>query len=152
MRQENDDELKDAIFDYIVFIICYGEGFKPEEVMIETRKAEVVFARQMIMYFSVSFKAGTLAWIGERTGGKDHATVLHSVKAINNYIDTDSRKRAKISYYRALIEKVIRLSKKTVDLKAAMEPLEKEISALEQRCINLTLQVSFLKEKVTASV
>lgn len=149
---ENDEKIADAIYDYIEFIICYGEALKPEEIKLETRKGEIVYARQLIMYFSVLFKAGTYGFIGEKLGGKDHATVNHALKTINNYIHTDKIRRAKIEYYKKLIEKVLLLSQKTVDLKAAMEPLEKEISALEQRCINLTLQIGFLKEKVTANV
>lgn len=152
MSTESDEKMADAIYDYIEFIICYGEALKPEEIKVETRKGEIVYARQLIMYFSVLFKAGSYSSIGEKLGGKDHATVNHAIKAINNFIDTDKNRRSRIEYYKKLIEKVLFLSKKTVDLKAAMEPLEKEISALEQRCINLTVQVAFLKEKVTAHV
>lgn len=151
MSTENKEKLADSIYYFIQFIICYGEGFKPEELLNETRKQEYVFARHLIMYFAVKFKVGTLGYIGAKIG-KDHATVLHSIKAINNWMETDKLKKAKIDYYDSIIKRVINISEKNIDLKAAMEPLEKEISALEQRCINLAVQVAFLKEKVTANV
>lgn len=135
------------MYEYIEFIICYGEGITPAQVKEETRKKEVVFARQLIMYFCVLFKVGSYAYIADIFGGKDHATVSHSIKAINNYIDTDKRKKGKIEYYDMLIRKVIHLKTKTDDLKDLLKPLEKEISDLEQRCINLTLQLAFLKKK-----
>ena len=137
------------MYEYIEFIICYGEGITPDEVKIKTRKAEIVFARQLIMYFSMKFKVGTQGFIGNLTGGKDHATVIHSIKTINNYIETDKKKRFKIEYYEKLLGKVLdlELASKTSDIKRVLKPLEKQISDLESRCINLSLQLTFLKKQ-----
>jgi hypothetical protein len=135
------------MYEYIEFIICYGEGITPDQVKEETRKKEVVFARQLIMYFCMKFKVGTQAAVGEMLGNKDHATVLHAIKSINNYMDTDKAKKGKIEYYEMLIRKVIHLKTKTDNLKDLLKPLEKEISELEQRCINLTLQLAFVRSK-----
>jgi len=137
------------MYEYIEFIICYGQGIKPEEMKEETRKEEVVYVRQLIMYFCRKYNIGSLRAIGEMTAGKDHATVSHSVKTINNYIDTDKVKKVQIEYYDMLLGKVLTLAKQKDDLKELMKPLEKEISELEQRCINLTLQLAFLRKKTT---
>ena len=47
-----------------------------------------------------------MATIGAHCGGKDHATVLHACRTVNNLIETDKRFRVYISD----IEKKINLS------------------------------------------
>jgi len=63
----------------------------------KTRKREVVQARQISMYFAKSLTKSSLATIGMHCGGKDHATVLHACRTVNNLIDTDKRFKGYIS-------------------------------------------------------
>lgn len=62
-----------------------------EEIDNKTRKREVVQARQIAMYFSKKYTKCSLATIGSYIGGKDHATVLHACKAVENLIETDKQ-------------------------------------------------------------
>jgi hypothetical protein len=110
----------------------------------ETRKGPIVFARQVIMYLSVNFKAGSYETIAEKLGGLDHSTVSHAVNVIKNYIDTDKVKKGKIEYYETLISKVIPMMKRVDDINDIVATLEKHISKLEQRCINMSLLVNHL--------
>ena len=48
------------------------------------------------MFFSKSLTKSSLATIGAQIGGKDHATVLHACKTVNNLIDTDKHFRSQI--------------------------------------------------------
>jgi chromosomal replication initiator protein len=48
------------------------------------------------MFFSKSLTKASLATIGTQIGGKDHATVLHACKTVNNLIETDKRFRIQI--------------------------------------------------------
>jgi chromosomal replication initiation ATPase DnaA len=61
-----------------------------------TRKREIVLARQMAMFFSKNFTKSSLSTIGNDIGGKDHATVLHACKTVNNLMDTDKLFKLKI--------------------------------------------------------
>ena len=70
------------------------------------RTKELAYARQIAMYFSKQLTKSSLATIGAHCGGKDHATVLHACRTVNNLIDTDKRFRVYISD----IEKKINLS------------------------------------------
>jgi chromosomal replication initiator protein len=54
----------------------------------------VVQARQIAMFFSKQFTKSSLANIGAQCGGKDHATVLHACKTVNNLIETDKQFKA----------------------------------------------------------
>jgi chromosomal replication initiator protein len=70
----------------------------PVELMkSKTRKREIVQARQISMYFSKKLTKSSLASIGMQCGGKDHATVLHAFKTVNNLQDTDKHFRKYIT-------------------------------------------------------
>lgn len=52
------------------------------------KKEEIVMPRQVSMMLSKKYTKHSLAIIGEMHGGRDHATVLHAVKTVNNMLDT----------------------------------------------------------------
>ena len=72
-------------------VVC--ETLYIPDVRICTRERRIVFARQLCHYFAMSYELGSLSEIGQYFGGKDHATVLHSCKVINNYIETNDRNK-----------------------------------------------------------
>jgi chromosomal replication initiator protein len=82
---------KEISVDYIQKIVCDYFNISPDQLHSKTRKREIVQARQIAMYFSKSLTKSSLASIGSQIGGKDHATVLHACKTVNNLIDTDKR-------------------------------------------------------------
>jgi chromosomal replication initiator protein len=68
-----------------------ADFYNIEEQLIydKTRKKEIIKPRQIIMYilredFNISYPA-----IGERLGGRDHTTVMHSCEKIKNDIKND---------------------------------------------------------------
>ena len=82
--------------DYIQKVVCDYFNLPMELLKSKTRKREVVQARQIAMFFSKKHTKLSLASIGAQTGGKDHATVLHACKTVNNLMDTDKRFRVYI--------------------------------------------------------
>lgn len=82
--------------DYIQKIVCDYFNMPVDLLQSKTRKREIVQARQIAMYFSKNLTKSSLATIGAQIGGKDHATVLHACKTVNNLIDTDKRFRVYI--------------------------------------------------------
>jgi len=74
---------------YIQKVVCEFFNLPPEAIASKTRKREIVQARQIAMYFAKSMTKLSLATIGSQIGDKDHATVLHACKTVNNLIDTD---------------------------------------------------------------
>jgi len=84
MRPKKNMAIKD-----VVKIV--SEHYKLEEASIyeKTRKKEIVKARQVVMYllredFNVSYPL-----IGQKLGGKDHTTVIHSCLKIKNDLKND---------------------------------------------------------------
>ena len=66
----------------------------------KTRKKEVVMARQVAMYFTKEFTSHSLKTIGFHFGGRDHATVIHSVQTVSDLIDSDKKFHDQISELR----------------------------------------------------
>tara|TARA_R110002072_G_scaffold35637_2_gene105254 strand:- start:1182 stop:2615 length:1434 start_codon:yes stop_codon:yes gene_type:complete len=84
---------REVSIDYIQKVVCDYFDLPIELLKSKTRKREVVQARQIAMYFAKKMTKSSLANIGMHCGGKDHATVLHACKTVNNLIDTDKRFR-----------------------------------------------------------
>ena len=55
-----------------------------QDIDRRTNKKEVVYARQMAMYYSRILTDLSLMIIGSKIAGRDHATVLHAIKVIEN--------------------------------------------------------------------
>ncbi len=82
---------REVSIDYIQKVVCDYFDLPLELLKSKTRKREVVQARQIAMYFAKSMTKSSLATIGLHCGGKDHATVLHACRTVNNLMDTDKR-------------------------------------------------------------
>ena len=55
----------------------------------ESRRKEVALARHIAIYLSKQFTASSLKTIGLHFGGRDHSTVIHSIKYIEQRINED---------------------------------------------------------------
>jgi chromosomal replication initiator protein len=77
--------------DYIQKVVCDYFELQLETLKSKTRKREVVQARQLAMYFSKNMTKSSLSAIGAHCGGKDHATVLHACRTVNNLMETDKK-------------------------------------------------------------
>ncbi|MGM0407696.1 MAG: chromosomal replication initiator protein DnaA [Bacteroidota bacterium] len=87
---------KEISVDYIQKVVCDYFSLSTDLLQSKTRKREIVQARQIAMYFSKTMTKSSLASIGALIGGKDHATVLHACKTVNNLMDTDKRFKGQI--------------------------------------------------------
>ncbi len=96
---------REISIDYIQKVVCDYFEMPVDVLRSKTRKREVVQARQIAMYFAKTLTKSSLTSIGTSIGGKDHATVLHSCKTVNNLIETDKRFRSFIDE----IEKKLKL-------------------------------------------
>ena len=88
---------REITIEYIQKIVCDYYKIPIDLIQGKTRKREIVQARQVSMFFSKNLTKASLASIGSHIGGKDHATVLHACKTVNNLIDTDKHFRNQIT-------------------------------------------------------
>ncbi len=79
----------DLTIDHIQQIIADYFNLDIESLHSKTRKRNVVQARQLAMFFSKKYTKSSLSTIGSQIGQRDHATVLHACKTVQNLIETD---------------------------------------------------------------
>jgi len=84
---------REISIDYIQKVVCDYFGLPLDAINSKTRKREIVQARQLAMFFAKKHTKSSLANIGLHCGNKDHATVLHACRTVNNLIETDKQFR-----------------------------------------------------------
>lgn len=94
---------REISIDFIQKVVCDYFSITIDVLNSKTRKREIVQARQLAMYFSKEYTKSSLATIGMHCGNKDHATVLHAVRTVNNLIETDKQFR---QYFKELDKKI----------------------------------------------
>ena len=87
---------REISIDYIQKVVCNYFSIPMDQIQSKTRKREIVQARQVAMFFSKNMTKASLSTIGSQIGGKDHATVLHACKTVNNLMETDKRFRLQV--------------------------------------------------------
>lgn len=77
-------------------------------IMVLTRKREVTQARQITHYFLRKYTKLSFSVIGKYAGDKNHATVMHSIKVVNNLMSTEKA-------YKEIIDTIDSAIKKNID-------------------------------------
>ncbi len=75
-------------------------------LLSKTRKKEIVLARQISMYLAKIYTAHTVKSIGLHFGGRDHTTVLYSVKMIEDQLEFDDLMTNHIKNIRKKLEQI----------------------------------------------
>jgi chromosomal replication initiator protein len=69
------------------------------------RPNAIAFPRQIAMYLSRQLTRHSLQEIGEAFGGRDHGTVIHAVKTVENMMETDDSVRGSVDFLKAQLSK-----------------------------------------------
>jgi len=90
LRGANNSTKKSISTQEVVKIVANFYGIENTSIYEKTRRKEVVRPRQIIMYilredFHISFPT-----IGDKLGGRDHTTVIHSCEKVKKDLATDS--------------------------------------------------------------
>ena len=78
---------------------------RPSDMVSRRRPNNIAFPRQIAMYLSRIMTNDSLQEIGEAFGGRDHGTVLHAFRTVQNYMEQDSSIRNTVEYLKKGIEK-----------------------------------------------
>ena len=84
--------------------VCDYYNLEIEEIQTSSRKREVVQARQVAMYLARKHTKNSLASIGAQIGNRNHATVLHACKTVEDLIDIDKAIRQSIDNIENLLK------------------------------------------------
>ena len=75
------------------------------DMVSRRRPANIAFPRQIAMYLSRILTSHPLQEIGENFGGRDHGTVIHACKTVENIMDQDESVRRSVEYLKSQLAK-----------------------------------------------
>lgn len=78
--------------------ICTYFNISWETLQLKSTKQNVVLYRQLAFYLAKKHTLNSLQRIGDYFGGKGHANVLHSIKTINNRLETEKKIREYVEF------------------------------------------------------
>ncbi len=82
---------REVSIDYIQKVVSDYFQMDVDTLQSKTRKRHIVQARQLAMFFAKKLTKASLASIGTQIGKRDHATVLHACKTVDNLSSTDKQ-------------------------------------------------------------
>lgn len=68
------------------------------ELVGRRRMSQIVFPRQVAMYISRTLTSDPLKAIGDAFGGRDHGTVIHACKQVENMMEQDGSVKRSVDY------------------------------------------------------
>lgn len=92
-----------AIDDVVEKVAQYF-NIEPKSIYEKTRRKEVVKPRQLIMYILREDFAVSYPTIGQKLGGRDHTTVIHSCEKIKGELKRDSALEEEVTQIRMLLK------------------------------------------------
>jgi chromosomal replication initiator protein len=87
------DKKKEITIDMIIKEVATHFSIKTTDMKSAKRVKSIMAPRQIAMYLARKLTSSSLVSIGEKFGGKDHATVIHSIKKIEDEIDVKKELR-----------------------------------------------------------
>ena len=75
---------------YIVDIVADHFSLTPQEIYSKNRSKNIAYPRQIAMYMCRKYLNMSYVDIGKSIGDKDHSTVMHACKKIEEDLKTDS--------------------------------------------------------------
>jgi chromosomal replication initiator protein len=90
MRQVTIETIQKKVADYFQIRVA--------EMVGRRRSAGIVFPRQVAMYICRTLTSLPLKNIGDSFGGRDHGTVIHACKQVENMMDQDPSTKRSVDY------------------------------------------------------
>ena len=107
-----EEALKDVIYpnkpkeitpSLIIDVVAEHFSVSPEDIASIKRTADLVQARQIVMYFCREMTTNSLQNIAKAIGKKDHTTVLHGIKTITKEMENNEELKNKVDIIRKKI-------------------------------------------------
>jgi len=101
--KNNQKPKKNVSVQEVIKIVADYYNIEEASIYEKTRKKEVVKPRQLAMYILREDFNASYPSIGQKLGGRDHTTVIHSCEKIKNELKKDPALSQEISQIRAML-------------------------------------------------
>ena len=75
------------------------------DMQSKRRPNAIAFPRQIAMYLCRQLTRHSLQEVGDAFGGRDHGTVIHAIKTVENMMETDNSVRGSVDFLKAQLSK-----------------------------------------------
>ena len=86
----------------IIEAVCSYFNVKPSDLSSPSRKSNLVFARQILMYLLRKELQLPLSAIGQFVGGRDHSTIIHGVEKVEKDVLSNQPRKDEVLRIRSL--------------------------------------------------
>ncbi len=97
---------KEITIDMVLKEVCSHFAITLTDIRSSKRIRSIMYPRQVAMYLARKMTDSSLVSIGEKFGGKDHATVLHSIRKIESELSVKKE-------LKSTVEKIVKKLKST---------------------------------------
>lgn len=97
-------EKKQLTVQDIQEVVCRYFNMELSLLQTNSRKREIVQARQITMYLAKKYTDSSFSHIGKIVGRKDHSTVLYACKAMRDQIETSKSVRSSVEEIESLLK------------------------------------------------
>ncbi|KAA6314088.1 Chromosomal replication initiator protein DnaA, partial [termite gut metagenome] len=101
VRKENNP----ITINSIIEVVCSYFFLEPPIIHTDSRKRDIVQARQIVMSLAKKYTNLSSSKIGKLIGDKNHATVLHACKVVQQQSEVDKKFQSDIKNIEALLKK-----------------------------------------------
>ncbi len=91
----------------VISAVCKHYGVSRDEILSKNRKKELIVPRQVTIYLIREMTHKSLPEIGKIMGGKDHTTIMHSHKKVEDLLKVDLLIKNDIENIRTTLQSVI---------------------------------------------
>jgi chromosomal replication initiator protein len=108
LRHVISSEKKDMTVEQIQKIVADHFKVSENSLRAKTRKQEIVLPRQVAMFLAKKLTRASLKTIGLHFGGRDHSTIIHACKSIEQDMEMDDALRSHVEQLQKQISYVTR--------------------------------------------
>lgn len=90
-------------FESIRDIVCEHFKISVDLLVSRTRKQPISYIRQLTMYLTSKLTDESIVQIGQKLGGRNHATIIHAINNIRNLESVDSKTKNDVETLKELI-------------------------------------------------
>lgn len=97
------NQSRELSIEEIQKLVCDYFNLPVDVVKMKSRRAPLVRARQISMYLARTMTNASLSNLGKFFGGRDHSTVIHACKQVQNLMDSDAKYRDHVKELEKLV-------------------------------------------------
>jgi chromosomal replication initiator protein len=86
----NEEAQNTVTIEKIQSVVTKYYELRAGDLLSRRRPQNIAFPRQVAMYLSRMFTSHSLQEIGDAFGGRDHGTVIHACKTVENMMEQDA--------------------------------------------------------------